>query len=112
MKKIFLLLIGLFFFAPIAHAKHCWVWTGENINVYVEDSELEWNENGKEFSVTVIDVFGEDGKKINRNKFYFYEREKNWFYAIEGKQTIMPVSKANVSGYILEFAQSKIKNEI
>ena len=47
--------------------------------------------------------------KSSRSKFYFYVRDENWFYNIGGKPEIMPVSKTNVSGYILEFAQNFIE---
>lgn len=108
MKKIFLCMAIIFLSVQNVSAKNCWVWSGENIEVYVEDSELEWDENRKEFSVTVIDVIG---KNSVRSKFYFYERDENWFYNIGGKAEIMPVSKVNVSGYILEFAQKFLEAE-
>ena len=103
MKKYFLCIAIIFLSAQNCMAKNCWVWSGDNITVYVEDTELEWNENLTEFSVTVIDVID---NKSSRSKFYFYVRDENWFYNIGGKPEIMPVSKTNVSGYILEFAQN------
>ena len=108
MKKIILCIAMILLSAQSVSAKNCWVWTGENMLVYVEDTELEWNEDYTEFSITVIDVYGESNK-VNRNKFYFYERDDNWFYNIGGTPEIMPVSKNNVSGYILEFAQNFIE---
>lgn len=108
MKKYFLCALIFLLSAQNVSAKHCWVWSGENIEIYVEDTELVWEENRTEFSVTVIDVVD---KKSSRSKFYFYERDGDWFYNIGGKAEIMPVSKTNVSGYILEFAQDFLSEE-
>ena len=104
MKKIFLCTAILFFCCQISYAENIWVWGNNDINVFVEDSELEWDKNEKEFSVTVIDIIAEPNRKV-QNKFTFYEREKNWFYCIGGKPEIIPVSKLNSSGYILDFAK-------
>ena len=72
MKKIFLSLAILFFCAQTVHAAHHWVWSGENIEVYVEDTSLEWEKSGTEFSVKVIDVVG---KSAGVSYLNFYERE-------------------------------------
>lgn len=104
MKKFFLCAAILFFCSQISHAANIWVWGNDDINIFIEDSELEWNENEKEFSVTVIDVVKNHNIK-GRNKFMFYRKEENWFYCISGKPEIIPVSKTNASGYILDFAK-------
>ncbi len=102
MKKIFLSLAILFFCAQTVHAAHHWVWSGENITVYVEDTSLEWERNGREFSIKVIDVVG---KSAGVSFLNFYEREGTWYYGITGKREIMPVSYVNASGNILDFAK-------
>ena len=102
MKKFFLSLAILFFCAQTVHAAHHWVWSGENIEVYVEDSSLEWEKNGREFSIQVNDVVG---KSAGVSFLNFYEREGTWYYGITGKREIMPVSYVNASGNILDFAK-------
>lgn len=110
MKKIFLSLAILFFCAQTVYATHNWVWSGENIEVYVEDTSIEWEKNGAEFTVKVIDVIG---KSAGVSYLNFYEREDSWYYGIVGKREIMPVTYANASGNILDFAKkfSPVKAE-
>ena len=71
MKNFFLCAAILFFCSQTSHAANIWVWGNDDINIFIEDSELEWNENEKEFSVTVIDVVKNHNIK-GRNKFMFY----------------------------------------
>ena len=104
MKKIFLCMTILFFCTQTSHAEHMWIWGNKDINIFVEDTELEWDKDGKEFSVTVIDIIT-GSNETGRNKLQFYEREKNWFYSLAGKPEIIPVTKLNASGFILDFAK-------
>lgn len=113
MKKIFLCTVILFFSCQVSYAENQWIWGNKDISIFVEDTELTWDKNGKEFSVTVIDIIsGQNDKR--KNVLNFYEREKNWFYCIKGSPEIIPVSKVNSSGYILDFAKkffAKLKSE-
>ena len=104
LKKIFLIFLIAFFFCRTADARHNWVWTGNGIEIYVEDTTIEFSDDYSEFSVTVIDqVVGE--KNFHLSRFNFYRKNENWFYNITGKGIVIPVSKANASGYILEFVE-------
>ena len=109
-KKIFLSAAILFLFSQNVSAQHNWVWTGDGIEVYIEDTTIDFSDNGKEFSVTVIDkVIGQ--KKSHLSRFNFYQQGENWFYNITGKGNIIPVSKTNASGYILEFVEKLMPAE-
>ncbi len=108
MKKIFFCVMILFFCMQTSHAEQAWVWGNDRISVFIEDNELFWDKGGKEFSVTVIDIIT-GYKNENRNKFNFYERGENWFYSINGKAEVMPVSSLNASGCILDFAKKTLK---
>ena len=111
LKKIFLLLIIFSINFSVADARHQWVFTGNNIEIFIEDTTIEISDDRSEFSVTVIDkVIGQ--KNFHLSRFNFYRREGNWFYNITGKGTIVPVSKTNASGYILEFIQKMFPPEI
>ena len=106
LKKIFYALIfSLCFSCSDANAQHNWVWTGDGIEVFVEDTTIDFTDDGEEFSVTVIDqVIGQ--KKFHLSRFNFYRQDENWFYNITGKGVVVPVSKTNSSGYILEFVEN------
>jgi len=86
------------------------VWTGDGIEVFVEDTTVEFSEDRKEFSITVIDtVIGQ--KNFHLSRFNFYQQDEKWFYNITGKGIVIPVSKTNASGYILEFVEKKFPAE-
>ena len=105
LKKIFLCAAILFFFSQNVSAQHNRVWTGDGIEVFVEDTTIDFTDDGREFSVTVIDqVIGQ--KKFHLSRFNFYRQDENWFYNITGKGVVVPVSKTNSSGYILEFVEN------
>ena len=104
MKKIFLFMMTLFFCSQIASAAHQWVWENDSVTIYVEDTTVDVSEDGKEFSVTVIDVLREKNT-FHLSRFNFYQKDENWFYNITGKGIVVPVSHTNVSGYILDFAK-------
>ena len=109
-KRIFLLVACIFFLAPTVHAQHQWVWGNEKINVYVEDSEVVWNEKFDECRVKVFDVIeGQD--KYGSNEFYFYLSDGEWFYYIAGQKDIMPVTHQNCSANILEFAKKYLPQQ-
>ena len=100
--KIFLIALILFLSNQTAYASHCWVYSADGIEIFVEDTTIDISENGKEFSITVIDqVAGQ--KNFHLSRFNFYQRDDNWFYSITGKGIVAPVSKTNASGYILDF---------
>ena len=102
--------VVLFFFCASANAQHNWVWTGDGIEVFVEDTTVEFSDDRKEFSVTVIDtVIGQ--KNFHLSRFNFYQQDEKWFYNITGKGIVIPVSKTNASGYILEFVEKKFPAE-
>ena len=107
MKNFFVLAAILFFSVQTVHAQHQWVWSGKNIEVYVEDTTVDVSEDKKEFSITVIDhLLGQ--KNFHLSRFEFYQQDENWFYSITGKGIVVPVSKTNSSGYILDFVKEKI----
>ena len=100
----------LMFNLQIAFAAHQWVYSGENIEVYVEDTTIDVSEDGKEFSITVIDkIVGQ--KTAHLSRFNFYQQDDNWFYNITGKGIVVPVSHTNSSGYILDFAKKYLPEE-
>ncbi len=104
LKKFFLCAAILFFFCQNVSAQHNWVWTGDGIEVFIEDTTIDFSDDGKEFSVTVIDkIIGQ--KNFHLSRFNFYRQDENWFYNITGKGIVVPVSKTNASGYILEFVE-------
>ena len=104
MKKFFAVFFALFFFSQSANAQHNWIYTGDGIEIYVEDTTIDFSDDGEEFSVTVLDkIIGQ--KNFHLSRFNFYCQNENWFYNITGKGVIVPVSKKNASGYILEFVE-------
>jgi len=104
MKIFYAVFFALFFFCQNANAQHNWVWTGDGIEVFVEDTTIDFSDDGSEFSVTVIDkLIGQ--KNFHLSRFNFYRQDENWFYNITGKGIVVPVSKTNASGYILEFVE-------
>jgi len=104
MKIFYAVFFALFFFCQNANAQHNWVWTGDGIEVFVEDTTIDFSDAGSEFSVTVIDkLIGQ--KNFHLSRFNFYRQDENWFYNITGKGIVVPVSKTNASGYILEFVE-------
>ena len=110
LKKIFLLLIIFLLNFSAVEAKHNWVYTGDGIEIFVEDTTIEISDDRKEFSVTVIDkIIGQ--KNFHISRFNFYRQDENWFYNITGKGTVIPVSKTNASGYILEFVEKIFPEE-
>ena len=110
MKKICAVIFALLFFCASANAQHNWVWTGDGIEVFVEDTTVEFSDDRKEFSITVIDtVIGQ--KNFHLSRFNFYQQDEKWFYNITGKGIVAPVSKTNASGYILEFVEKKFPAE-
>lgn len=110
LKKIILLAVIFFVNFSAVNARHNWVWTGDGIEIYVEDTTVEFSEDRKEFSVTVIDtVIGQ--KNFHLSRFNFYRQDEKWFYNITGKGTVIPVSKTNASGYILEFVEKNFPAE-
>jgi len=112
LKKIFLLLMILLLNFSVAEARHQWIYTGDNIEIFIEDTTIEISDDKSEFSVTVIDkVIGQKNFHLSRFNF-FYRQGENWFYNITGKGTIIPVSKTNASGYILEFIQQNFLAEV
>ena len=106
MRKIFALAAILFFFAQPVHAQHHWIWSGDDIEVYVEDTTVDVSDDRKEFSITVIDYL-KGQKNFHLSRFEFYRQDENWFYSITGKGIVAPVSKTNSSGYILDFVKEK-----
>ncbi len=98
---------GSFIFSPVANAGHIWVWSGKNIEVYVDDKSIEKHIQDEGFDVTVIDVIF-DGDVSNTSRLNFHRRQDNWYYGVVGKRSDTPVSKQNSSGYIFEYVANLI----